>query len=325
MVRSRRDDNQRLKRAALVSGGLHLLLLLSFIIILPPIAKPPEPPDAPSVEMDFTGPPSTARKGDRPTTKPVPAPSAVEKLAPVSPTPPEPVPVEEPPPPPPPPTPVPPPPEAAATPVPPLDIPPRIQAPSPDVARPPPPPKPAPPAPSHAASPPVPHPQPAPPTPPVASHMTQPNRTRNVQPDTHSLMATLEKFRADQPQTHPPRSRANPDQGGSPSRAGDVTGQLSAGAQKAIGGSVRRCYSEDTEARNYASFTAHLLVTVDASGEARLVDFKPDTAARMAADPGYRALAERARDAVLNPTCSKLPIPANLLGHTQQLSFVFRP
>ena len=39
----------------------------------------------------------------------------------------------------------------------------------------------------------------------------------------------------------------------------------------------------------------------------------------------YRALAERARDAVLNPTCSRLPIPANMLGKTQQLSFVFRP
>ncbi len=323
-MRSGRDDNQGIRRAAYVSGGLHLLLLVSFLLVIPPMARPPEPPEPTSVEMDFTGPPSQSRRGDQPTTKPVPAPSAVEKVAPVSPTPPEPLPVEEPPPPPPPPTPVPPPPEAAPTTLPPLDIPPKIQAPSPEPT-PAPPPKAAPPAPSHAVSPPTPHAEPAPPAKVVPSHRTQPNKTANVAPDTSSLLATLEKFRADQPQTHPPRAHANPDQGGSPSRAGDVTGQLGAGAQKAIGNEVRRCYAEDTEAKNYASFTAHLLVTVDAGGEARLVEFKPDTAARMAADPGYRALAERARDAVLNPTCARLPIPANLLGRTQQLSFVFRP
>ncbi len=255
-MRSGRDDNQGIRRAAYVSGGLHLLLLVSFLLVIPPMARPPEPPEPTSVEMDFTGPPSQSRRGDQPTTKPVPAPSAVEKVAPVSPTP---------------------------------------------------------------------HAEPAPPAKVVPSHRTQPNKTANVAPDTSSLLATLEKFRADQPQTHPPRAHANPDQGGSPSRAGDVTGQLGAGAQKAIGNEVRRCYAEDTEAKNYASFTAHLLVTVDAGGEARLVEFKPDTAARMAADPGYRALAERARDAVLNPTCARLPIPASLLGRTQQLSFVFRP
>lgn len=325
MVRTTHDDRGSLRRAALVSGGLHLLLLLAVIVVLPPLAKPPEPQDAPAVEMDFVGPPAKARKGDQPAPKPEEAPSQVDKVAPPSPTPPEKLPVEEPPPPPPPPTPVPPPPEAVQTPTPTLDIPPKIEEPSPEVAKPPPPPKPAPPSPIKAPAPPVAHPQPDLPKMTVPSHVTQPNKTANVQPDTHSLMANLEKFRADQPQTHPPRAHANPDQGGSTSRAGDVTGQLTAGQQKAIGGSVRRCYAEDTEAKNYATFTAHLLVTIDETGEARIVAFKPDTAARMAADPGYRALAERARDAVLNPTCAKLPIPPSMLGKSQQLSFVFRP
>ncbi|MCQ8279022.1 energy transducer TonB [Acetobacteraceae bacterium KSS8] len=324
MARSRQNENRGLTRAALISGGLHAALLLALIIGLPPITRPPEPPEPPAVEMDFVGPPAKSRKGDEPAPKPVEAPSQVEKVAPPSPTPPEKMPVEEPPPPPPPPTPVPPPPQAVQTPTPPLDIPPKVEEPSPEVAKPPPP-KPAPPSPARTPSPPVPHPTPDLPKMTMPSHVTQPNKTTNAQPDTHSLLATLEKFRADQPQTHPPRAHANPDQGGSPSRAGDVTGQLTAGQQKAIGGSVRRCYAEDTEAKDYATFTAHLLVTVDATGEARRVDFKPDTAARMAADPGYRALAERARDAVLNPTCAKLPIPPSLLGKTQQLSFVFRP
>ena len=100
---------------------------------------------------------------------------------------------------------------------------------------------------------------------------------------------------------------------------------MSAGDQRAIGGAVRRCYTEDTAAKNYASFVAHLIVTVDSSGEARIVKFAPETQAKMNSDVSYRALAERARAAVLSPTCSKLPIPKNLLGQTQTLKFVFRP
>ncbi|MFT9299124.1 MAG: energy transducer TonB, partial [Gluconobacter sp.] len=233
-------------------------------------------------------------------------------------------------PPPPPPQPVPPTPETKPQPLPPTKLPPKITEPSPEPV-PASPPKPSPPSKSAMVAPPSPQTQKADKLPdtPKFSHLTQPNASKNTQADSHSLLATLDSFRSDQKQTHAPKAKANPPQGGAPDGGGvpngDITKSLSMADQKAIGGSVRRCYTEDTEARNYASFVAHLIVTVDATGEARLVKYAPDTAAKMAADPSYRVLAERARDAVLSPTCAHLPIPSNLLGQTHQLRFVFRP
>ncbi len=306
-----------LRRGAFVSGGVHLLVLLSLIVVMPQ-GKPPEPPEPPAVEMQFTGPPAAARKADQATPPRPPAPIPVP--APPSPTPPEKLPVEEAPPPP-----APPPPQAEPTPIPPLPLPPKLQAPSPEAVRAPPP-VPSPPAPAQAVSPPTPIPSPASALPQLTlpSHLTQPNRTKAV-PDTHSLLATLEKFRADQVPPHPPRSHANPAQGGAPAQGRDITASLNAGEQSAIGNKVRPCYQEDTAARDYAQFQAHLTVTVDATGEARAVAFSAADAQRMAADPSYRALAERARDAVLSPACARLPLPPAQLGQVHQIKFVFRP
>lgn len=163
---------------------------------------------------------------------------------------------------------------------------------------------------------------------PQDSRTHQPNEAKKTQSDSHSLLATLDSFRTEQKQVHPPKAQANPSRGGSPRGGGDPDGDtqsLNMGEQKAIGSSVRRCYQEDTAAKNYASFVARMIVTVDAKGEARIAEFAPETAARMASDPSYRVLAERARAAVLSPTCAHLPVPSRLLGQTRQFRFVFRP
>ncbi|MDF7674280.1 energy transducer TonB [Acetobacteraceae bacterium ESL0697] len=163
---------------------------------------------------------------------------------------------------------------------------------------------------------------------PQESKTHQPNEAKKTQSDSHSLLATLDSFRTEQKQTRPPQAKANPSRGGSPKGGGDPDGDtksLNMGEQKAIGASVRRCYQEDTAAKNYASFVARMIVTVDSTGEARIAEFAPDTAARMASDPTYRVLAERARAAVLSPTCAHLPVPGRLLGQTRQFRFVFRP
>ncbi|MBS1049399.1 energy transducer TonB [Gluconobacter japonicus] len=331
MVRPRRSDRRRFRNALLGSVGVHAALIL-YLVVRIPFEKPPEPPEPPAVQMEFeeAGPPTHPIKADHPAPKPAPAPALVKNEAPPSPTPPLKAPTEEPPPPPPPPQPVPPAPETKPQPLPPTKLPPKIMEPSPEPV-PASPPKPSPPTKSTMVAPPSPQTQKADKLPdtPKFSHMTQPNASKNTQADSHSLLATLDSFRSDQKQTHAPKAKANPPQGGAPDGGGvpngDITKSLSMADQKAIGGSVRRCYTEDTEARNYASFVAHLIVTVDATGEARLVKYAPDTAAKMASDPSYRVLAERARDAVLSPTCAHLPIPSNLLGQTHQLRFVFRP
>lgn len=330
-MRPRRSDRRRFRNALLGSVGVHAALIL-YLVVRIPFEKPPEPPEPPAVQMEFeeAGPPTHPIKADHPAPKPAPAPAPVKNEAPPSPTPPLKAPTEEPPPPPPPPQPVSPTPETKPQPLPPTKLPPKITEPSPEPV-PASPPKPSPPSKSAMVAPPSPQTQKADKLPdtPKFSHLTQPNASKNTQADSHSLLATLDSFRSDQKQTHAPKAKANPPQGGAPDGGGvpngDITKSLSMADQKAIGGSVRRCYTEDTEARNYASFVAHLIVTVDATGEARLVKYAPDTAAKMASDPSYRVLAERARDAVLSPTCAHLPIPSNLLGQTHQLRFVFRP
>ena len=127
-----------------------------------------------------------------------------------------------------------------------------------------------------------------------------------AQGDPHSLLGTLEKYRADQQQA--PTFVA-----------------LSAGDQHAVAGEVRACYPEDTEARNSTPFEAHLVVTVNATGEAQAVEFSKPDRARMQGDLAYRTLAERAQTAVMNPVCAKLPLPASDLGMAHQIEFVFRP
>ena len=330
MVPPRRSERILMRRSILVSGGLHFALLVAVLLRLP-VPVPKEPPPPPTIEMEFAADTGTAtpHKGDKPAPKPAPAPAPVKQEAPPSPTPPEKEPNEEAAPPPPPPPPM-PPPQQVSKPVPDAPTPPREQTPSPDAVKLPPTPAKAAPAQAHAPVPPSAQPDPtAAPKVQEPSRTTQPNEAKKHVSDTHSLLATLDAFRADQKQTHPPKARPNPQQGGAPdgggSPDGDITSSMTASEQKAIGNSVRRCYSEDTAARNYAQFVAHLVVTVDGTGTARMVDFAPQTQAQMAADPSYRALAERARDAVLSPTCAKLPIPQNLLGQTRQLKFVFRP
>jgi hypothetical protein len=67
-------------------------------------------------------------------------------------------------------------------------------------------------------------------------------------------------------------------------------------------------------------------VTVDAEGVVHIVKLQPAFQAWANRDSAYRAFAERAEAAVLDPQCSKLPLPASILGKpAATLSFRFRP
>ncbi len=331
-----RSEKKIFRCSFLASIGTHFgIAILAFLFAwLFRFTPSPSPPDEKPVEVEFTNDnpgqevPAKAEKDSSNPNAP-----ASEKLdAPSSPTPPLNAPFEETPPPPPPPPPMPPPPEAVAK----MEkqesilpkaietlafaevtLPPTV---SPLASS----------SNSHLPAPPLPMPVPTS-LPQIQnfSRLTKTEKTKKEVPDTHSLESTLDAYQADQKQTHPPRAKANPRQGGAPNgggaRNGDITKGLSAGMQGKIASSVRRCYVEDTAAKDYANFEAHLIVIIDASGEARIVKFDSSTQAKMNADSSYRALAERARDAVLSPVCSKLPIPSNLLGKTSQIRFKFRP
>jgi hypothetical protein len=307
-----------LRRGATVSAALHLAVLLSLILVIPSKPPPPPAPDDATMEMDFVGNAASAQKSQDRGTVAAPAESdhpaldtpALEK--------PKPQPLEKPPPPPPPPPPPKPPAPQLVQTLAPEKLPPPPPSLVAEAIKPPPPVK----------VPPTKQPEPTQEKP-LDTVTHQPQHTKNPAVDTRSLDNTLEKLLADQKQDTPPTHRYNPDRGGARNAGGQVhgnlTGSLTEGQRRTIGDEVRRCYSEDTAAKDYATYQARMTVTVDAQGVAREVELSPSDRARESSDEAFRAFAERAEHAVLSPDCARLPIPPDKLGQNAKLTFTFRP
>ncbi len=188
----------------------------------------------------------------------------------------------------------------------------RTNTPSPS---PPPPPPPAPPTPP-LPTPPLPLPPiptPVPPAGALPSTTSQPNVTKNPAPNS-TVDNTLEKLRALSQQTQPPTARSNPVRGGAPqvggSPTGDDTAALSADAAGAIGDKVRECWTKDAGALGIDTMSVQLIVTYDEQGVSRDAQIGPADQGRLG-DPRFRAFAERAGRAVLDPRCSNLPHSEN--------------
>ncbi len=190
---------------------------------------------------------------------------------------------------------------------------------------PPTPPQPQPPLPT----PPLPAPPPPVPPPPAKpSQTSQPNVTKNPAPDSLALENTLEKLRAMQRQTQPPRARYNPAQGGAPNAGGnplgDDTSKLSADQIRAIGATVQRCWTYDAGAKDVERMQVLLTVRTDEAGVARQAIVAVSDQGRLG-NPVFRAFAERAVRAVLSAQCANLPLPRSMMGQSQTLTFRFRP
>jgi hypothetical protein len=152
--------------------------------------------------------------------------------------------------------------------------------------------------------------------------------TKNPAPNSDALDNTLEKLRQMQAQKEPPKARANPKSGGQPNSGGNPLGNdtaaLSAEQRGAIGDHVRECWTKDAGALDIDKQRVMLTVTTDATGEARAAVVAGDDIARMS-DPRFRAFAERARRAILDPRCANLPLPNKILGKVNVLTFRFSP
>jgi outer membrane biosynthesis protein TonB len=168
-------------------------------------------------------------------------------------------------------------------------------------------------------------PVPPPPEPPVAN--TQPNPVKSPAPDSKELLNTLMKLRA-QAQKEPPKALPNPQRGGKPNGGGNPKGSdtnlLTPDQRAAIGNEVRRCWTYDAGAKGVNQMRVLLDVTTDADGMARIAKVAPEDQGALN-DPVFRAFAERAVRAVLDPVCSKLPLPPDMLGQTRQWKFRFSP
>ena len=324
--------NPRLRTGLIVSAVAHVVLLLVLLLGLPSFTQKDEEPPEATVAMVFQG---TAQSSMRaPNQAPVPAP-AKETAPPAPPVtqPPKPQPIEAPPPPQPPP---PPPPQTHVEPAPPKPPPP-VPTPPPTpsaepapVVPPPPPAPPAPPTPPQAKpQPPLPLPPPPVPPPPAPPSTTaQPNITKNPAPNSSSVENTLEKLRQQMAQSAPPKGQPNPRSGGAPNGggnpAGNDTAALSSAERGAIGDHVRECWTKDAGALDIDKQRVLLTVTTDANGVARRAVVAGDDVGRMG-DPRFRAFAERAVRAVMDARCANLPLPNNVLGKINVLTFRFSP
>lgn len=142
------------------------------------------------------------------------------------------------------------------------------------------------------------------------------------------MNATLERLRANQPQTRPPTGRPNPQAATAPqlggSRQGDITASLSAQQQGAIGDRVRECWFKDAGALDLETMSVQVIVTFDETGMARLAEVGDADRGKMG-NPRFAVFFERARRAILSPRCANLPIPRNELGKVGILTFRFKP
>lgn len=321
---------RELRRGGMISLAAHIAVALALLFGIP-MPHTPEQPEETAIAMVFQGNAQSSMRAEAPAPVPAPAVTPTPVQAPPAQEPPKPQP-NEPPPPPPPPPPAPPPPATPTppTPTPPLPVPPPQPSPTPAPPTPAPPTPPSPPQPSPPQqTPPLPlPPPPAPPPPAPPSTTSQPNPTKNPAPNSESLENTLIKLRALQKQTQPPTAKANPQQGGAPNSGGNPLGNdtaaLSASQRGAIGDHVRACWTYDPGALGVDKLQVLLTVTTDAAGVARLAVVADPDVPKLA-DPVFRAFAERARRAVLDPRCADLPLPAKLLGKTNVLTFRFTP
>jgi hypothetical protein len=139
---------------------------------------------------------------------------------------------------------------------------------------------------------------------------------------------TLEKLRQQLAQSAPPKARPNARSGGQPNGGGNPLGNdtaaLSADQRGAIGDRVREFWTKDAGALNIDDQRVLLTVTTDANGIVRKAEVTGDDTGRMA-DPRFRAFAERAIRTVLDPRVGQLPLPNNMLGKVNVLTFRFSP
>ena len=298
-----------MRKGGLISLAVHAAIVVLMLQHLELSRKPDPIPEEQAVAVVFEGTEASSMKANIPAPVPAPSQEAAPPAPPVT-TPPKPQPTETPPPPPPQtpePTPAPVPPPPSAPPSPPQAAPPRPQLPLP------PPPVPPPPA-------------PPPPAPPSAT--SQPNVTKNPAPNSEELNNTLEKLRQMAHQNQPPKARPNPAAGGLPQGGGHPLGNdtaaLSAAQRGEIGEHVRECWTKDAGALDLDKQRVLLTVETDPTGIARKAVVAGEDIARMG-DPRFRAFAERAIRAVMDVRCANLPLPGNMLGKTNVLTFRFSP
>lgn len=309
-----------MQRGVFFSSVLHLAVLGLAYFHLWDLIFPPQPlEDTPiAVELINIAPETRATRPNQTPPKPQAKPEdeTVEaQLAPKQP--PKPIP----PPPAPPPSAAPPPPPppqlAQAQPEPPKAEPKPEQPPAP-------PPPPAP-APTPKAPPPDP-PKPTPPPPPPPKPMPPPDPNKKKQDELafDALLKNLSKRSESQKSEAPPKPTQQPQQQAKASSqpVAPLGPQLTTSEIDVVKQQIEHCWSPSAAAKE-----AHDLIvdiTAEVAEDGRVVSAQITSTARMG-DPFYRAAAESALRAVLNPQCSPLKLPPEKYQQWKILNLTFNP
>jgi len=314
-----------------LSAILHLGLLAVIVFGLPSLFRPPPAVDTPIAVELVTIAPETRATHPNPyqpqkEAKPVPvlaAPAPIPQLKPL-----------------PPPASSEPPPSAAAPP--PAPAPPH---PKPEAKAPPPLPPP-PPKPVEARAPPPPPPPPPKPKPErELAHRAAPHPEAKPDPAAFSkLIKDLEEKRPDKPQTaafdallknltrqqtaqaaETPPTRPQPTEGAPPSSQpkAPLGSQLTASEADLIVQQIERCWNVPAGARDAQDLNIEIKAAVNPDGTVRQAEIV--NTGRYASDPYFRAAADSAKRAVLNPQCSPLHVPPDKYEAWHKLDLFFNP
>jgi hypothetical protein len=322
---------EMMPRGLALSAALHVGLLAVIVFGLPGLFRPPPPQETPiAVELVSIAPETHATHPNpyRPKREAKPEPALA---------PPAPIPQQKPTPPP-----------AAAEPPPAAASPPAMpKAPAPAKAeRKPPPPPPPPPKPAEARAPPPPPPEPKPK--PEAQRPRETPRPDEKKADAKAFAKLLDKLEdrapdkrpepaafdsllknltkqptaeaADRP---PPPTRVAAGAAPSSQPKAPLGSQLTAAQQDLIIQQIERCWDVPAGARDAKDLVIEIKAVVDLDGtvrQAAVVD-----SGRYASDPFFRAAADSAKRAVLNPRCLPLPVPRDKYEAWHNLDLFFNP
>ena len=328
-----------MRKGAFFSAALHIAIILIAIFGLPRLSQPPVIADQ-TIMVDVI---TIAPKTNLP--PPAPKPEPPKEVAQVQTPPPAPEPPKPEPP-----KPLPPPPKAEApppAPPPPQQAkaePPKPEPPKPEP--PPPPPKaeapkpvpkeeprpvaPPPPPPQQAkVEPPKPVVKPPPPKPPepqqAKQQPKQPSAFDQLLKDLTKRQPTPPQEQAEQkPKVPPPPQPPSPQQQtASRTPASDMNQQLTLSELDAIRSQIAQCWNMPVGARDAQNLVVDLHVDMNPDGTVRnavIVD-----QSRMYSDPFYRAAAESALRAMLNPKCSPLRLPVDKFETWKTFTISFNP
>src|SRR5215469_15994730 len=309
-----------MRRGVLFSSILHALVLGLAYFHLWDLLFPPQPLEETPIVVELVNiapetratrpnqtPPKPQAKPEDQSAEDQPAPKQPPKLAPPPPAPPPSAP---------PPAPAPTPQVAQVQPEPPK--------PEPKPEQPPPPPPPPEPAPTPKPPPPEPpKPTPPPPPPPKPSPPPDPNKKKQDEQAFDALLKNLSK-RAESQKTDAPPRPAQPQQQAKASSqpVAPLGPQLTTSEIDLVKQQIERCWNPPAGARE-----AHDLVvdiTAEVAQDGRVITAQITSTARLG-DPFYRAAAESAVRAVLNPQCLPLKLPPEKYEQWKTLDLTFNP